>query len=112
MTDHSATRPCFYLIFGWLFIVTWNEYELKPNFDGLPYHEHAPGTSTYHPLGRIHYYTIEVTTKTIKLATQKDLDLFVGYSRSDGTGLYAKWISQEGIISSNAFNIQINEVAE
>ena len=103
-----------------LFVVTWNEYKLKQNFimhrladnnGQYIYNDKAACGSDaaviYLEDGLycqkfIDKWRIETTTHTVKLATQKDVDLFIGKDVPIMQHI-------DGIISKNAFNIQVKE---
>lgn len=93
-----------HLLLLWVFIVTWNEYHLEPHYDWIPYNEDQGFSIVYFPKGELEFYTVELTTKTIKLATQTDVDLFVGTITIGGFKPYPT-----GIISKDAFNIQVKK---
>ena len=80
-----------------IFVVTWNENELKVVNDPCPPPEFAVYCVPPEPI-----YIIETTTHTINLATQKDVDLFIGEQISP-----LPW--NTGIIGMNSFNIQVKE---
>ena len=101
------------LILAAFFLVTWNQYELKQQWA-------TPGSYTHQ---QPDYYTVETTTHTITLATQKDVDLFygekghavkvpVGIDPDTQKTVYAyDWVYWEpGLIGDKAFNIQVKEV--
>lgn len=101
-----------------LFMVQWNEYELKPHYDRDPNEGTYIDTTTglgfsdafYRAPVKILFETVEIATHTIKLATQKDVDLFV--PRSWWKGEYQRTAEDAllGLIPTHAFNIKVTEV--
>ena len=113
------------------FLVTWSEYKLVPHYDGHSYWEVSPdgGSQGWYELGHLEFSTVEISTFSVKLATQKDVDLFVGYEDRETPGKEYEGKmkdmkgdlqtvrfsepstieSRKGIISKDAFNVKIEE---
>lgn len=95
----TANTRAFKTIFAaFVFLVTWQEYELKPHLDfrGWPSEP----------------YTVETVDKSIRLKTQKDVDLFVDgvENRMDLSDPKTRHIG--GLLPASAFNIKVSEVKE
>lgn len=58
------------------------------------------------------HYTVEMTTHTIKLATQQDVDLFVPRKNIAGNFIRNVDDALNGIIPSNAFNIVVTQESD
>ena len=98
-----------------IFVVSWNEYELKPHeFPGKIIHSRMMDENgvyqnvNFTQVSNDMYFTVETTTHTIKLATQKDVDLFVGppiiiFGEDAASEKFSRGIS------INAFNISVKE---
>ena len=90
-----------HIIYLFLFIVTYNQWGYFPKY------EHVPGIITAPA-----YYSIEITTQTIRLGTQQDVDRFIGLRHNEinlGEGVI--WRQPvRGIISPDAFNIKVKEI--
>lgn len=98
-----------------IFVVTWNEYTLKTT---QPCQRLCDGGDCWNwPLnctdGDI--YTVYTTTHTIKLATQKDVDLFIWAfpSANEKQDVWLKIGKEEhhlgSLIGDKAFNIKVRE---
>lgn len=101
------------LILVGLFLVTWNKNILSPHTDGVPYAESKGGDLIWHPDGKFLYYSIEVDTDSVTLATQKDVDLFVGGDvPAPFSGDYNPPLMKhiDGIIPDGAFNVKVKEI--
>lgn len=103
------------LLLLWVFIVTWNEYELKHTYFFIENGKEILTESAWESVNRSNNYgvkfaTVELTTKTIKLATQGDVDLFLGTQHRDmelNSGM--KWRQPYTMIGDAAFAIYVKE---
>jgi hypothetical protein len=116
------------LILAALFLVTWNEYELKSHhIDGVYQPTDCKPDGKCWGLETLiepqDFNTVETTTHTVKLATQEDVDRFKGYDgpcrdnppvkpgfQTIQSVAMQKWCEEEGIISKDAYNIKVEEV--
>lgn len=107
-----------------MFMIAWNEYELKPHYDGVKYTQQTGDVIFLHPEGKLEFYTVETTTYTIKLATRSDMEKFIrGYSDEPPLSPLVIGYEWEKNIQPNerfvcsrmggkAFNIKVKEVKE
>jgi hypothetical protein len=105
-------------IAAFLFLVQWQEYSLKTT---QPCQKMCDSGDCWPCLNGCvdgDTYTVETVDKSIKLKTQKDVDLFVtGFERDKGKGFneqhqakHTVWIG--GLLPTHAFNIQVKEIGE
>ncbi len=105
---------------AFLFLVSWQEQELKPHYNRDPNEGTYIDTTTglgfsdavYRPPAKILYYIIETVDKSVKLKTQADVDKFV--PRHNVGGHYERTVEDalNGLIGPNAFNISVKELPE
>lgn len=94
------------------FLISWQEYELKPTYANPPREFILDWDKPEPP----EYYTVETVEKSIKLKTQKDVDLFVGeehviyHDYNNGVRAIEQLPRKIGIIGPNAFNIKVKEI--
>ena len=98
-----------------IFAVTWNEYELKKVRHWSPATVYSKDgnyeTKVDWGMEKETTYTVELTTHTINLATQKDVDLFTGWKagviykfNQNGEMIFSRGISDK------AFNVTVKEI--
>lgn len=104
-----------HLLLAGYFLVSWNEHYLKyhqvwkrteaGNNGGVAVNWQEPG-----------YYTVEVATKAVRLATQNDVDLFIGTREwlgwyiGDDNKTHHEYKETKGIISKDSFNIEVEKI--
>lgn len=98
------------LILAAFFLVSWNEYDLQTT-------RPCPPPELLMCCKKSDIYMVEMSTYTVKLATQKDVDLFIqgytpipeshrDYSKDHGHNYH--YVG--GVIDPKAFNIKVEEV--
>ena len=92
-----------------IFIVTWNEYALIPyHTDGIYEGDKSRRLFIFHTVKEPQdFYRVEITTHTVKLATQKDLFLFLGYNWK-----FPNAVHTNHLLTEKAFNISVKEIKE
>lgn len=94
-----------HLILLGFFLVTWNQYEVIWTND--------PGALSIYILPDARTYSVELTTHTQRLETQKDVDLFVGKEKDCQNPIDLVMpipkCFEKGIIPDGAFNIKVTE---
>lgn len=104
-----------HLIFAWLFLVQWNEWELKPHYDRYPNEGSYIDTTTgfgfndavNRPPPHLLFSTVELATHTITLATRQDVQRFLNYDPFD---LHLSYGGGGSLIGDKAFNISVKEI--
>ena len=79
------------------FLITWNQYEVVWTND--------PGSHMVWISPENRTYEVQITTHTQRLERQSDVDLFMGFSRTDGFSL----ITFQGIKPQGAFNVKVEK---
>jgi len=98
------------------FIVTWNEYVLDCYYYGDTFEVWFGTQSTkVNSLPYKQMCNVELSTQTINLERQIDVDRFVGkrdtfkIPAESYNGMVDFYVGQKGIMSRNAFNIRVEE---
>lgn len=105
-----------HIMAAFLFLVTWSEYDLNPNCNKSMNIPVGKTITTIEILSTECVYTVETVDKSIKLKTQKDVDLFVGeehviyHDYNNGVRAIEQLTRKIGIIGPNAFNIKVKEI--
>lgn len=86
------------LIAAVLFLIQWQQYELRPNLS--PSKPHDPGTIEYRETIS---YSVEPVDHSIKLKTQSDVNSFIPH---EGAGY------QVPGFYPNMFNVQVKEIKD
>ncbi len=94
-----------HLILAGMFLVTWNEWEMRSI---KPCPDSSMVLAIYPPCKDLDIYTVELSTHSIRLVTQRDVDLFIGFEGYTDE-LFPK-ARVDGIIGRDAFNIKVEEV--
>lgn len=89
-------------IAAFLFLVSWQEYELHIINNNCPPPEYMVYCVPPDPI-----YTVKTVDKSVKMKTESDVDKFLGYDWKGHSGG-----GSPGLIGSNAINVTMKEIGE